>query len=362
MHLDSELSRRTLACRLACRRRSGLLLVLLLCAAVSLPVAAEPLASGCAPHITTVRPVPVAAPGEITIATQNLRRLFDDVDDGRGEVLNTAQYQLRLEKLSRQIVQLLRSPDVLAVQEVENLKVLDDLAAAVSVQGGKSYQGVLMQGRDWGGINVGFLVRTDIRVLSREQLLKTRRLDRAALFDRPPLWLRLQTPEGWVLGIVNVHLKSLRGSDDPDLVKKIARKRQRQAEALAEWTSLYFAKPAAEPLVMLGDFNASATPVTATAPLDVTDALGGVDVMGIVQAEGLQDQWPRLPENERYSYVHECHPEALDHVLVSAALQPAVQALAVSRGNAGVRVRVNGADSSALRSSDHDALVLYLKP
>lgn len=319
-------------------------------------------AKNCASNISSTRAVPSASGHEISIATQNMWRFFDDVDDGSGDLLTTAEYQLRLNKLSRQIVHVLRSPDVLAVQEVENIKVLDDLAAAVSAQGGKKYQSVLLEGHDWGGIDVGFLLRADIKVLSREQILKTRRLDRAALFDRPPLWLRVQVTDKRVLNIVNVHLKSLRGSSDPALSKKTARKRQHQAEALAEWVGLYLAKPAAEPLLVLGDFNASYAPSLGANDASSADALGGVDVMAIVQAEGLSNQWSRLPEAERYSYVHDCRAETLDHVLASAALLPAIKSLAVSRGNAGVRAPADRRDSSALRSSDHDALVLYLVP
>lgn len=327
-------------------------------ALLPLSAMAKPGAKACAPRISALRPVPVAVAGEITVATQNLRRLFDDVDDGPGERVPAAEYQQQLHKLSRQIVQQLHSPDVLAVQEAENINVLKDLAAAISAEGGKTYQAVLLEGHDWGGIDVGFLVSADIKIVSREQLLKTRRLDRAALFDRPPLWLRLQLPQGRMLDIVNVHLKSLLGSDDPATAKKVARKRQRQAEALAEWTGLHLAKNAQAALLVLGDFNASEDGAAGAE----ADVLGGVDVMGLVQAEGLQNQWGRVPAAERYSYVHECRAEALDHVLVSAALQPSVQALAVSRGNAGVSRRLAKTADTALRSSDHDGLVLYLRP
>ena len=362
LHAATDTGRASRSCGLATALSRGGTLALLLWCFPAVAGNVAPAGKTCAPRISGVRPVPVAAADEITVATQNLRRLFDDVDDGRGELATTARYQQRLDRLSRHIVQVLHSPDVLAVQEVETIKVLQDLAAAIAAQGGKTYQAILLEGHDWGGIDVGFLVRSDMRTVGQQQVLKMRRLDRAALFDRPPLWLRLQMAEGRVLNIVNVHLKSLRGSDDPAVAKKIARKRQRQAEALAEWVGLYLARPAAEPLLVLGDFNASFT-VLSDAASDVdAEALGAVDVMGIIQAEGLSNQWPRLPAGERYSYVHACRPEALDHVLVSTALLPAVRALAVSRGNAGARRRADDADNSALRSSDHDALVLYLKP
>lgn len=327
-------------------------LVLLLCwFSAPLPALARAADAPCAPRITAVKAVPLAQPGEFTIATQNLQRLFDNEAGGRGDVVAATEYRQKLGKLSRQVSDVLHHPDVLAVQEAENIKVLRDLAAMIADGDGKpAYRALLLEGRDYGGIDSGFLLRADIDVLAVEQLLKARRLDRAPLFDRPPLHLQIRTAKGDMLDIINVHLKSLRGSDDPELAKKTARKRQRQAEALAEWLDAWLAKYPQARVVLLGDFNA--TP----------DRLGGVDVLGMLQATGMQDVDERLPEAERYSYVHDCRAEALDHLLLSPALLPAMSRVAVSRGNAGVYGRREAEDRSALRSSDHDGLVLYLRP
>ncbi|MDQ8036073.1 MAG: endonuclease/exonuclease/phosphatase family protein [Pedobacter sp.] len=291
--------------------------------------------------------MPAAKPGELTIATQNLQRFFDDEAGGRADVLPSAAYQKKLGKLAAQVSDVLRNPHVLAVQEAENIAVLDALAAAIKARGGPAYKTFLLEGNDYGGIDVGFLLRSDIEVAGVEALLKQRKLDRAALFDRPPLRLQLKLASGHELSVINVHLKSLRGSEDEARARKTARKRQRQAEVLAEWLSAELAMQPRQALVLLGDFNA--TP----------EALGGVDVLGHIRASGLTDVDERLPLPERYSYVHDCRGEALDHVLVSPALLPAVQAVAVSRGNAGVQRRA--VQHEALRSADHDGLVLYLR-
>lgn len=322
------------------------MLVLLLCC-VSAPLQAAEKGAHCAPQISAVRPVPLAPSGEFTIATQNLQRFFDDEAGGRGDVVSSDKYRKKLQQLAAQVTDVLQSPDVLAVQEAENLKVLEDLAAAITVRSGPAYAAVLLEGNDYGGIDVGFLLRRDIALLQVDALLKTRRLDRAALFDRPPLRLRLKLTSGRELDVINVHLKSLRGSEAEIVAKKTARKRQRQAEVLAEWLTAELAKYPQKAMVLLGDFNA--TP----------DILGGVDVLGAMRASGLADVDERLPEHERYSYIHDCRGEALDHVLVSPALLPVVSAVAVSRGNTGVRRKA--AAHEALRSADHDGLVLYLR-
>lgn len=329
-----------------CFSLSGWMLVLLLAGISGLLSAAEKSAQ-CTPTIAAVRPVPLAKDGEFTIATQNLQRLFDDEAGGRGDAVSPEKYRKKLRQLAAQVTDVLRSPQVLAVQEAENLKVLEDLAAAITAGGGPAYSGVLLEGNDYGGIDVGFLLRRDIAMVQVDALLKNRRLDRAALFDRPPLRLRLKLASGRELDVINVHLKSLRGSEDGIVAKKTARKRQRQAEVLAEWLMAELAMYPQKAMVLLGDFNA--TP----------DILGGVDVLGMLQASGLQDVDERLPAAERYSYVHDCRGEALDHALVSPALLPALSAVAVSRGNAGVRRKATAHE--ALRSSDHDGLVLYLR-
>ncbi len=332
-------------CRLKWRGCSAFLLALLLCS-VAAPVAAAEKDRPCTPLVKAVRPVPAAASEEFTLATQNLQRLFDDEAGGRGDVVSSAVYQEKLGKLAAQVSDVLRNPHVLAVQEAENIRVLEDLAARIKTRGGPAYKAFLLEGNDYGGIDVGFLLRSDIEVLGVEALLKQRKLDRNALFDRPPLRLLLRLKSGRELAVINVHLKSLRGSDDETVAKKTARKRQRQAEVLAEWLTAELAMHPQQALVVLGDFNA--TP----------DGLGGVDVLGQIQASGLTDVDERLPLPERYSYVHDCRGEALDHVLVSSAVLPAVKAVAASRGNAGVHRKASAHE--ALRSADHDGFVLHL--
>jgi predicted extracellular nuclease len=329
--------------------RPALLFFLLYCLCSPLALARN---ADCTPRVQALRPVPAAATGELTLATQNMQQLFDDIADGNEKVAPAVEYRQRLTRLSRQVLEVLGAPGVLAVQEVESEKVLADLAAALQArEGGVAYRAVLREGNDHSGIDVGFLVRADWTVLGVEQLLARERLDRARLFDRPPLLLRLRTPAGEELEVINVHLKSLYGSDRSRAEsERIARKRRLQANALADWLQRALAAQPQRRLVLLGDFNA--TP----------GALGGVDVLARLEATGLKGQVERLPPGERYTYVFRCRGNALDHVLLSAALQPRVERLAVSRGNAGLAGRLRPTGDSPLRSADHDGLVLYLAP
>ncbi|MDF2446089.1 MAG: Endonuclease/exonuclease/phosphatase family [Moraxellaceae bacterium] len=306
--------------------------------------------SDCTPLVREPRPVPVATAGEVVLGTQNLRRLFDDLDSAEALPVDPAEYRERLQRLSRQVVDVLRLPQVLAVQEVENEKVLADLALAIEARSrGMRYRALVLDGHDYGGIDVGFLVRSDWQVLALEQLFAREKLGRAFLFDRPPLLLRVKTPQGDELELVNVHLKSLHGSDrGRKEAKRIARKRQRQTDVLVDWLRATLALRPQARLVVLGDFNAA------------PEVLGGVDILGRLQAAGLANPMAGLPAAERYTYVHDCRGVALDHVLLSPALQPEVRRLAVSRGNAGAS-RAREKALTARGSSDHDGVVVYLR-
>src|SRR3546814_5492684 len=97
-----------------------------------------------------------------------MERFFDDTNDPAvGEpVLTPVAYQTRLNKASMAIRDYLHAPDILGVQEMENLAVLQDLAARIgedAIAAGQpdpQYAAYLEEGNDVGGIDVGYLVST----------------------------------------------------------------------------------------------------------------------------------------------------------------------------------------------------------
>ncbi|MGW8251108.1 MAG: hypothetical protein ACWGO1_10735, partial [Anaerolineales bacterium] len=77
-------------------------------------------------------PIETGAPSDslgFTLATFNLANLFDSVDDPLTDdtVLSAAEYQRRLEKRALAIHDILAEPDLLVLQEAENLAVLQAL-------------------------------------------------------------------------------------------------------------------------------------------------------------------------------------------------------------------------------------------
>ena len=79
-------------------------------------------------------PVPVAAPNELTIANFNMERFFDTVKDpGTSDVALTATaFANRLNKASLAIRNVLNTPDIIGVEEMEHLSTLQALASKVS--------------------------------------------------------------------------------------------------------------------------------------------------------------------------------------------------------------------------------------
>ena len=125
---------------------------------------------------------------EMTVGALNLFRLFDDIDDPdipridpetgieygdatTDTVVSTDDYMRRLTKFSGYIRTVLMSPDILAVSEVESLKVLQDLADKIKADDDTlNYTPYLEEGNDIGGIDVGFLVLDTVEMDAVTQL------------------------------------------------------------------------------------------------------------------------------------------------------------------------------------------------
>ena len=249
-------------------------------------IVAEPGIAATGNVSATATPVPDAT--EFTIANSNLRHFYDTVDGPSSDSVLTAEaYAKRLNKVSLAVRHLLHTPDVLGVEEMENLATLQDLAAKINSdavadgQPNPNYSAYLYDGNDISGINVGLLVKSNINVYSVTQYGKTDVIPGTSsiMNDRPPIVLSASvTNQGETMPFyvfVN-HLRSLSGLEDP---ANIARsKRKAQSEFLANLIQNLQAGDAGANIVSIGDYNA----------FQFND--GWVDVMGtIMGAPALAD-------------------------------------------------------------------------
>ncbi len=321
--------------------------------------------------------VPAATSEELTLGSLNLFRLFDDVDDpgpeDDGQVTDPLEYAMRLDKFAKYIADNMNSPMILGVQEVENINVMNDLASAISLAGGPSYISVLIEGNDVGGIDVAyFFDPTVVTNVSIDQLGKNEvfAYDSSLLHDRPPLQLSadIVLDQGNMpVEVLNVHMRSRGGIDDPSDGDRVRNKRLAQAQSVAQMISDIETSHPHKAVYVIGDFNA----------FQFTD--GYVDVMGqitgtAIDADNMLWQPPlyaasplnlatqTLMPNEQYSYIYKGNAQALDHAVMNDHGLMYFSQMRYVRGQADAALQYEDDGSSALRSSDHDGFVLYVNP
>jgi len=325
-------------------------------------------------------PVRARAADEMTVGSLNLYRLFDDVDDPPDldadgnprddTVVPTDQWNRHRSKLAQYIVEVMGSPDVLGVEEAESLTVIQALAAEISsVDPTVHYTCYLIEGNDVGTIDVGFMVRDSVTVDAVTQLGKTERLtyDDSLLNDRPPLLLEGRYTAGgsdFAVAVMVNHTRSLNGIDDAVDGPRVRQKRLEQAQSVAAKVQAYQTAHPTVPLMVIGDLNA----------YEFTD--GYVDVVGQMAGDlvpgdnllsgpdlvdpDLTKRATTVPAGERYSFVFEGSAQVLDHVLTSSAADALVRDTQYGRGNADAAVIYRDDDTTLLRGSDHDGVVLFL--
>jgi uncharacterized protein len=358
--------------------------------ALTLDAESAPLATpGTLPTTVTA-----AAGREVTVASINLRRLFDTTNDaGADVVLTSVAYARRLTKASIAVRTHLGNPDIIGVQEAENLGVLTALAAEILSDGGPSYTAYLIEGPDAEGLDVGFLVKSDlvlggvprVSVTSVTQVLAGTLLvnpdsSTSILNDRPPLVLEATvnrtSTQSFPIVVVVTDLIGLTGIDDasagsngwPTAGDRVRRKRLMQAQDIANYIQTRQTNDPAEHLVVLGSFNA----------FEVND--GYADVMGTVAGTPVPDNetvvsgdgvdlvnpdlvnlLPTAPAAQRYSEVFQGDARNLDHVLVNSALISNTAARRIEHARIGAdypESEINN-NVNALRFSDRDPVLAY---
>lgn len=328
-------------------------------------------------------PASPAGERELTVAAFNIENFFDDETNsdisGKEAVVPKDVFQKRLNKASLAIRSGLSMPDVLGVEEVENLKVLKKLAAKINadaVAAGMAdpkYQAYLEEGNDPRGIDSGFLIKsTKVKVLETKQLAKDQLFVAGSkggnLFDRPPFLIRVQAIDSkeseplTLTAIVN-HFKSYGGIDDPEDGGRVQAKRAAEATWLANFVAERAKADPNERILVCGDLNAF---VVNDGYNDLVGTLIGdpdqnVVVPGKKYDTGLIDlaMLKSLPAADRYSYVFDGSAQVLDHILINRKLGERLVKFGYARLNADFPVAWSIDDTRPERLSDHDVPVAF---
>ncbi|MAT98777.1 MAG: hypothetical protein CL608_16665 [Anaerolineaceae bacterium] len=282
--------------------------------------------------LPTIRP---AASNELSIATFNVENLFDLLTPHPSSppLPTVFEYRAKLHKIAQTIVAM-GAPTIIGLQEVENLEVLQDLVEEEPIAG-FGYEPFLVEGNDSRGIDVGYLVRSDLATVQSV----TAHDAPGELFARPPLVMtatvHLDSGDQTVI-VLNNHFLSLSAGEE---VTEPVRAAQAAWNATV-MEALASNNPEAH-FVVLGDLNS----FYQTLPVDT------------LEDAGLQHVYRYLPEEERpYTYNFEGRTQTLDHILVSSALFDRLTLVDVLHSNADYPI-ADPEDSSFRRVSDHDPLV-----
>jgi hypothetical protein len=320
------------------------------------------------------------------VATFNLANLFDNVDDPLTEddLPSGPAYQRHLHKLALAIHEALGEPVLLAVQEAENLAVLQALADQSEIQ---HVYGILLEdGPDVRGLDVALLYRRDrVQVLAYQtrqgctQLVDglgpdgnldmvnpqnevtcdsdgNGTLDGNRLFSRPPLIVHVRIylsgclsmpdfgrncTESFDVWLVNCHLKSK--IQDSSTVEYTLPRRYEQAIFVSGLVDEILAGyPASNPIV-LGDLN----DYPDSAPLEILTAHGLVDLSALV------------PRQERYTYIYEGISQVMDSLLWRPQIGFGPYSTTIIHINADYPLDEMNNGDTMLRNSDHDPVLAW---
>jgi uncharacterized protein len=277
------------------------------------------------------------------------------------ENLDGLDAQSKYDELASIVVDNLRSPDILAVEEIQDNDGAPDpppnppntstdatvtykrFISSITAQGGPAYEYRQIDpeynkdgGEQPGNIRVGFLYRTDtgVEFVDRRGGTATNETDVEAtrkgarltfspgrlLADDPdedpstfassrkPLAAEFLWKGRTVFAVAN-HFNS-KGGDDPLFgtrqppVQSSTIQRHKQAEILGGFVEDILAADPRAAVAVMGDFN------------DFQFS----ETLGILEHSGLANLMETLPENEQYSYVFDGNSQVLDQILVSNEL------------------------------------------
>ncbi|HEX3185765.1 MAG TPA: endonuclease/exonuclease/phosphatase family protein, partial [Pyrinomonadaceae bacterium] len=333
---------------------------------------------GASPNMSAI-PVPTPTAGEFTVAGYNIENFN-----------NNATQRAKAALAIRDVLHL---PDVIGTIEIFELSGLQALANEIEAISGVHYEAHLIENDGTSGDadqDVGFLVKTSrIQIDSVTQIelagcdgtaatcntfIDPNTNAPALLNDRPPLVLRATVDAGTpnprqIIVVVN-HLRSF---IDIEVIgaegNRVRAKRKAQGEFLANLLQGLQTDNPGTPVLSIGDYNAYQFNDGYTDPIATAKGTPTADDQVVVDASpdlvnpdfiNLTDT---LPADQRYSFIFEGTPQAIDHMLLNTAAQAINTRYHIARNNSDFpEVAAFAGDATRPeRNSDHDMPVGYFK-
>ncbi|HSB12514.1 MAG TPA: hypothetical protein VLM38_23700, partial [Blastocatellia bacterium] len=324
-------------------------------------------------------PVPVPAAGEFTIAGFNIENFNN----------NTTQRQ----KAALAIRDVLRLPDIIGTIEIFELSGLQALADEIESISGVHYEARLIEADGQSGDadqDVGFLVKTSrIQIDSVTQVelagcdgsaancntfIDPNTGQPALLNDRPPLVLRAMVdPAGVDPRPIIVVVNHLRSFIDIETLTgegpRVRAKRKAQGEFLANLLQDLQTTNPTTPIMSIGDYNAYqfndgyTDPIATIKGTPTPDDQLVVDESPDVVNPNFVNLTDGLPADQRYSFIFEGTPQAIDQFIINTVATSYLQRYTVARNNSDFPEGPTFANDATRpeRCSDHDVTVAYFK-
>ncbi len=289
--------------------------------------------------VFTERPLPsFPAPetNQFSVATFNVENFFDIFDPHPSSPPRPTihQYNAKLAKLADAIIQL-GAPTVIALQEVENIGVLESLVE-LEVLAAYDYQPVLIEGDDSRGIDNGYLVRGDMATVTAVEQVDAP----DDLISRYPLMItvdvHLDSGDKTVI-FINSHLTSLAAGEAFTEPRRTAQ----AALSVGAMEAARADNPGAE-FIILGDLNSFYD----TLPIHTIQDANMRHVYEFVEGDALP-----------YTYIFEGRAQTLDHILLSEGLFGGITAVAAPHISTDYPIPAAD-DLTAVHPSDHDPLIV----
>ncbi|MBD2587432.1 endonuclease/exonuclease/phosphatase family protein [Synechococcus elongatus FACHB-1061] len=299
---------------------------------------------------------------QLTVATYNVLNLDPNDNDGDADIANG-----QFAAIARQIINNLNSPDIIALQEVQDNSgslndgvtaanlTLQTLVDAIAAAGGPTYAFIdnpfitnnASGGQPGANIRTAYLYDPS-RVSFVEDSLTTigsQQPGEAFAGARLPLVADFEF-NGETVTLVNNHFSSKGGSapilgtaqpfesrQEDSTVNGSLDDRQAQSQAVQDYVNGRLGNDPTAKVIVLGDFNE----FEFVSP-----------VRDLAANTGLTNLTELLPENERYTFIFQGNSQSIDHILVSGSL--------ANRAEIDI-VNVNTEFAESLQASDHDPVL-----
>ncbi|MCS7243174.1 MAG: endonuclease/exonuclease/phosphatase family protein [Candidatus Calescibacterium sp.] len=223
----------------------------------------------------------------IKLASYNVRNLFDKVDD---PLKNDGPPKKESEMLGISEILKKSNADIVALQEIENKDILNDLLKIASLD--KKYNVIVGKSDDRG-------IATALLIDKKFNIKNYSINENNTNFKRPPVEAIVELSPGFEVKVYSIHLKSQRGGVESDI------QRQKEAQTLVDMV-----KNSNIPTILMGDFN------------DFPNST----VIKTIESNNFKDvrKLDKLSEETKYPTHFSKHVSTLDYIFVSPELEDKV--------------------------------------